>query len=273
VTATPISTTASAYDVLAPAYDLLTVGYEYRPWLRSIDGLAREHGLRGRRALDVACGTGKSLAALLELGYEVVGCDGSAGMAAVARRKLGARAEVHVADMCELPVYGRFDLVTCLDDALNHLPSADHVERALRAIGTNLAPDGLLAFDVNTLAAYRDVGDRIVEDGGRIVLWHGGPASLREPGGRAEVAMDVLSRRADGLWRRTSATWGHWHYPLDEIPAPATAAGLEIVAVCGQHTGGRLEPGADEERHSKAVFLARHRRPERSAHALEAVER
>jgi SAM-dependent methyltransferase len=262
VTAIATTPTASAYDVLAPAYDLLTAGYAYAPWLRAIDRLAREHGLQGRRALDVACGTGKSLEALLELGYDAVGCDGSAGMAAVARRKLGARAEIGVADMCELPVYGCFDLVTCLDDALNHLPSAGHVERALRAMAANLAPDGLLAFDVNTLTAYREAGDRIVEDGERIVLWHGGPARLHEPGGRAEVAMDVMSRRSDGLWRRASASWGHWHYPLASIPGIASAAGLEIVAVRGQHTGGRLEPGADEERHAKAVFLARHPRSE-----------
>ena len=143
----------------------------------------------------------------------------------------------------------------------------------MRAIAANLAPDGLLAFDLNTLTAYRDVGDRIVEDGERIVLWHGGPARLREPGGRAEVAMDVMSRRADGLWRRASASWGHWHYPLASIPPIATAAGLEIVAIRGQRTGGRLEPGADEERHAKAVFLARHRRPERSEHDLAALEK
>jgi hypothetical protein len=145
------------------------------------------------------------------------------------------------------------------------------MERALRAMAANLAPDGVLAFDVNTLTAYREPGDRIVEDGERIVLWHGGPARLDEPGGRAEVAMDVMSRRSDGLWRRASASWGHWHYPLASIPAIADAAGLEIVAVRGQHTGGRLEPGADEERHAKAVFLARHLRSERSAHALAAL--
>jgi SAM-dependent methyltransferase len=266
--------TARAYDVLAPAYDLLTAGYAYAPWLQAIDRLAREHGLAGRRALDVACGTGKSLEALLDLGYEAMGCDGSAGMADVARRKLGGRAEVGVADMCELPVYGAFDLITCLDDALNHLPAAELVERALRAMAANLAPEGLLAFDVNTLAAYRDVGDRIVEAGDRIVLWHGGPARLSEPGGRAEVAMDVMSRRGDGLWRRDSASWGHWHYPLPAIPAIAGAAGLEVVAVRGQHTGGRLEPEADEERHRKAVFLARlSRSSEGRPHALAAVDR
>ena len=266
-------TSARAYDTLAPAYDLLTAGYAYAPWLRAIDELARSHGLTGRRALDVACGTGKGLEALLDLGYETIGCDGSPGMAAVARRKLGGRAPVRVADMCDLPVYGRFDLVTCLDDAVNHLPSARLVTAALRAMGANLAPGGLLAFDVNTLGAYRDVGDRIVEDGDRIVLWHGRPARLDAPGGRSVVAMDVLSRRGDGLWRRARASWGHWHYPLSAIPALVTAAGLEVVAVRGQQVGGVLEPGADEDRHTKALFLVRHPQPRKGGeHALAAVE-
>jgi SAM-dependent methyltransferase len=208
----------------------------------------------------------------VELGFEAVGCDASPGMAAVARTKLAGRAEVHVADMRGLPVYLSFDLVTCLDDALNHLPSAADFERALRSMRANLAPDGLLGFDVNTLTAYRETGDRIVEDGERIVLWHGGPARLREPGGRAVVAMDVLSRRDDGLWRRTSASWGHWHYPLAAICVIVARAGLELLAVRGQRSGGRLEPEADEARHHKAVFLARRAiRERRTTHALAAV--
>jgi SAM-dependent methyltransferase len=257
--------------VLAPAYDLLTAGYAYGPWLESIDRLAREHGLAGRRALDVACGTGKSLEALLDLGFEAAGCDASPGMAEVARRKLGDRADIRVADMRELPVYGAFDLVTCLDDALNHLSSAADVVAALRAMGANLAPAGLLAFDVNTLTAYRDTGDRIVQDEERMVLWHGGPARLDRPGGRAEVAMDVMSLRSDGLWRRTSASWGHWHYPLASIPALVDAAGLEIAAVRGQRPGGRLEPDPDEQLHQKALFLVR--RASRTATASAAPPR
>jgi SAM-dependent methyltransferase len=265
--------TARAYNVLAPAYDLLTAGYAYGPWLAAIDRFAREHGLRGSRALDVACGTGKSLEALLDLGYDATGCDGSAGMAKVALRKLEGRAEVFVADMCSLGVVGEFDLVTCLDDALNHLPSAAEVVSALRAMGANLARGGLLAFDVNTLGAYHDVGDRIVEDGDQIVLWHGGPAQLDEPGGRAEVAMDVMHACGDGLWRRESASWGHWHYPLASIPGLVREAGLELVAVRGQLTGGRLEPDADEDHHRKAVFLARRGSalPEGGDHALAAL--
>lgn len=271
-TAPATGSPAAAYDVLAPAYDLLTAGYAYGPWLAAIDRLARQHGVSGGRALDVACGTGKSLEALLDLGYEAVGCDGSRGMAAVARRKLRGRAEVLVADMRELPELGAFDLVTCLDDAVNHLPTEADVEAALRAMRARLAADGVLVFDVNTLSAYRHAGDRIVEDGERIVLWHGSPARLDRPGGRAEVAMDVLSHAGAGLWRRARASWGHWHYPLDRIPVLAAAAGLEVVAVRGQRPGGRLEPAPDEARHRKALFLlARADAKERRSHALAAV--
>ena len=105
------------------------------------------------------------------------------------------------------------------------------------------------------------------------MLWHGGPARLDEPGGRAVVAMDVLRQRGDGLWRRASASWGHWHYPLATIPAIVAAAGLELLAVRGQRAGGRLEPKADEARHHKALFLVRRARRERRPHALAAVDR
>src|SRR5690348_17252562 len=114
-------TATGAYDTLAPAYDLLTAGYAYERWLTALERLAHEHGLRGHRVLDVACGTGKSFEPLLDRGYEVTACDGSPEMAAIAAERAAGRARVHVADMRELPRYGAFDLVLCLDDAINHL--------------------------------------------------------------------------------------------------------------------------------------------------------
>src|SRR5215216_7107442 len=94
------------YDVLAPAYDVLTAGHAHDAWLRAIERLALAHGLRGRRLLDVACGTGKSFEPLLRRGYEVTACDGSPAMVAHARARAGATARVEVADMRALPVFG-----------------------------------------------------------------------------------------------------------------------------------------------------------------------
>jgi hypothetical protein len=152
--------------------------------------------------------------------------------------------------------------VTCLDDAFNHLPSRAHLVAALRRIEANLAPGGLLAFDVNTLRAYRDPHDRIVQDPDRIVLWHGAPARLLEAGGSSVIAIDVLDRRDDDLWRRSSVRWEHWHHPVDVVAEAVAAAGLAVLAVHGQRTGGRLDPQLDEEHHAKALLLVGRRAPD-----------
>jgi len=246
-----------AYGVLAPAYDLLTAGYAYGPWLDALERLARRHGLTGRRVLDVGCGTGKSFLPLLERGFEVTACDISPEMVAVARQKAAGRAEVHVADMRRLPVLGEFHLITCLDDAVNHLLGRDEVADAFEGLRENLAPGGLLVFDVNTLAAYREVPDVVVEDEDRLVRWRGGPARIDAPGGEAEVVIDVFTHEADGLWRRSLSRQRHRHHPVEEIRELAEEAGLEVAAIVGQRPGAVLEDALDEHVHRKAVFIAR----------------
>ena len=130
MTSTLESDATRAYAVLAPAYDLLTAEYAYGPWLTAIERVARENGLAGHRLLDVGCGTGKSFLPLLERGFQVTACDISPDMVELAQRKAGRRVDVHVADMRRLPVFGEFDLITCIDDAINHLLSAGEVADA-----------------------------------------------------------------------------------------------------------------------------------------------
>src|SRR5919109_3887558 len=110
-----------AYEAMAASYDAFTAHHRYDEWTATLEELAREAGLRGRRLLDVACGTGKSFLPFLERGYDVTACDLSPAMAAIAARKAGGRARVEVHDMRSLPRLGAFDLVCCLDDAANYL--------------------------------------------------------------------------------------------------------------------------------------------------------
>jgi len=257
MTSTLESDATRAYAVLAPAYDLLTAEYAYGPWLSAIERVAREHGLSGHRLLDVGCGTGKSFLPLLERGFAVTACDISPEMVDLAQRKAGARADVHVADMRRLPLFGEFDLITCIDDAVNHLLSPDEVYDALASMRANLAPGGLLIFDVNTLAAYRQVPDVVVEDEDLLLRWRGGLAELTEPGGEAEVVIDVFTHEGDGLWRRSLSRQRHRHHPIDELWELVEEAGLEVATVLGQRPGAVLDVELDEELHGKAVFVTR----------------
>ncbi|WP_017976046.1 class I SAM-dependent methyltransferase [Actinopolyspora halophila] len=72
--------------------------------------------------LDAGCGSGENTILLAELGYEVLGVDGSETAVATARRKAaehGAPARFEVADVLDLGARPRFD--TVVDSALLHV--------------------------------------------------------------------------------------------------------------------------------------------------------
>jgi SAM-dependent methyltransferase len=245
-----------AYDAIAPAYDLLTAAYRYDRWLAALERLAIRHGLRGRRVLDVACGTGHSFLPLVERGYEITACDLSPEMVARAAEKAGGAARLEVADMRALPRLGSFDLVTCLGDSINHLVDPDDVVDAFAGMRDNLASAGLLVFDVNTLAAYRTIGDASAAGDDLVAVWRGSLARLDAPDARTEVVVETFARRADGLWERRTARQPHRHYPLATIHALLERAGLRTLATHGQRPGAHLDPTADEDVHHKAVLVA-----------------
>jgi SAM-dependent methyltransferase len=258
--AAPAVSTAPAparpYDVLAPVYELLTGDYAYDDWVRSLVELALGHGLEGGRALDAACGNGNATLPLLDLGYDVSGCDISPAMVAAARARTGGRARIVEADLCRMPLLGRFDLATCFGDVPNHLASLEQVRLALRGLRRNLRRGGMLLFDVNLLAAYRDVPDVVVRDDTRTVTWWGGRAEIREPGGAGEMFVEVCER-VGGRWKRDVCRQPHRHHPLPHVLAAAADAGLEVLAVRGYLPGEGFSSFADEDVHTKAAVLAR----------------
>lgn len=135
------SQAACAYDVLAPYYDDFTAGYAYERWMGAIEDRAAALGLGGRRALDLACGTGKSTAQLIARGYSVLACDISPGMIAQAQSRYPEHADRFlVADMRDLPELGEFDLILCLDDAVNYLLSGGRTRRGILVRGTPARP-------------------------------------------------------------------------------------------------------------------------------------
>jgi SAM-dependent methyltransferase len=257
---------AAGYDRLAPFYDAFTTGYAHEQWISAIEERAVALGLRGRRALDIACGTGKSTLPLLARGYSVLACDISAGMLREARRKLPMHADAFfVADMRELPRVEEVDLVLCLDDALNYLLSEDELDATFAGVARALSPEGIFAFDVNSLLTYRSAFAEatIREREGLFFAWQGEGASTHEPGERSSAAVEIFAERADGLWERRSMRHVQRHHPPAVVRAALERAGLRCRAILGQHPGARLEDVVDEERHIKLVYFAGHRDRER----------
>jgi SAM-dependent methyltransferase len=249
-----------AYDGLAPHYDAFTAGHDYDRWLGLLEGVALEHGLAGRALLDIGCGTGKSFLGMLARGYEVVACDLSPEMVARAREKVpDGRAEVFVADMRALPEVGAFDLITCLDDAVNYLRSRDELRAALEGFARNLRPGGIAIFDANTLGTYRVwyAGTTAIDSDGAFFCIRGEASPDLEPGDTASVWIEIFSPGPGDLWRRTRSRHVQRHHPRWEVEDAAAEAGLELVAVHGQTAGPVLTPDPDDEADTKFVYVVR----------------
>ncbi|MEA2478559.1 MAG: hypothetical protein QOJ07_481 [Thermoleophilaceae bacterium] len=261
----------AAYEALAPFYDSYTESYDYERWLPNIERIARGLGLSGRRLLDVACGTGRSFLPLLERGYDVTACDISPAMVERAGCAAGGRADVFVADMRELPEIGEFDLITCLDDALNYLLSDEDLLDALCAMERNLRPGGVLVFDLNSLSTYRDFfsSDAALETEGMFFCWRGEGDPSAAAGSIASSVVEIFARCDGDNWRRTSSRHVQRHHPPDLVSALIGAAGLELVELRGQVSGAQIDPSGDEESHVKLVYFAR--RPHASGSHIEGV--
>lgn len=214
-------------------------------------------GLRGKRLLDVACGTGKSFLPMLPRGWQVTGCDISPAMVELARGKAGERVTLTVADMLELPVFGEFDLVWALDDAVNYLLGPEELERALTGMRRNMAPTGLLLFDVNELLAYRTffAETSIVERDGRRLAWHGLAETDVPPSTICESRLEVSFE--DGRESPPPVFHRQRHFTETEVIAALEGAGLECLDVYGHGLDGIPKQPLDVESHTKAIYIAR----------------
>ena len=239
-----------AYDAFAASYDDFNHRYMYERWTARLLEVARGVGMRGCRLLDVGCGTGLSFVALLDRGWEVTACDISPAMVARARERAGGRARLLCADMRALPSLGEFDLVWAVNDAVNYLRSEAELAAALACMRANLAPGGVVVFDLNTLAAYRGFfsGEHVVERGGRRFVWRGqvDPEAL-DPGSVCEARFGGEGEGVEAHVHRQR------HFPPAEVRRAIEAAGLRCLACAGELEGD-LHPELDEDRHTKAVY-------------------
>jgi SAM-dependent methyltransferase len=249
----------SAYDAFAPFYDAFTAASDYETFADEVLRVATGLGLTGNRLLDLACGTGKSFEPFIRRGFRVTACDASPGMLGEAAVKW-PEARLVRCDLRELPVLGSFDLVTCFDDSLNYLSGEDDLAAAFAGMARNLSSGGVAAFDLNSLSAYRTTfaADSVSEKDGVLFAWRGLGAADAEPGCVSEAQIDVFHSRADGAWERVVTRHRQRHFGRDRVLALLAGAGLECLAVHGVRADAALDDTADEERHLKVLYTARH---------------
>ena len=142
-----MSSTETGYDMLAPRFDATP----FRTPNEVLQISAEQIG-EAECALDLCCGTGAAMLALLpRVRRRLVGIDFSAGMLAEARKQLdsanianGPTVDLIRANVLQMNFNGEFDLAVCFG-ALGHILPQDEAEFA-RLIAAALRPGGRFVF-------------------------------------------------------------------------------------------------------------------------------
>jgi SAM-dependent methyltransferase len=224
---------ATAFDAMAASYDELEPWYEHL--YAVLHGLVRRElaptpGAKGLRALDAGCGTGFQTAILVDLGYETLGVDLSAGLLRAALPRCG-RARLAQADVEALPCRdGTLDLVVSCGSTLSFVRRPD---RAISEIARVLRPGG---------RAFLEVEHRWSLD----LVWRLASSAVGDPLGyevTARAAARALAQPfADGVWI------GYPGYPTlrlftrSEINRLLGDAGLVLLRAWGLHSATNLLP-------------------------------
>jgi SAM-dependent methyltransferase len=222
------------FDAMAASYD------DLEPWYEHLYGvlhrlLRDELALRAApsrplRALDAGCGTGFQTAILLELGYETVGVDVSAGLLEVARRRLAGATLLH-GDLEALPCRdAAFDVAVSCGSTFSFLGDP---ARALREVARVLRPGGRVLLEVE----HRWSLD---------LLWRLASSVTGDPLGYevtpAEAGRAFGRPWAGGIWIDYPGYPPLRLFTRSELGGLVAAAGLAPVRWWGIHSATNLVP-------------------------------
>ncbi len=166
------------YATLAHYYDRF-VGADYERIIAYIHNVIMEHFEDGALVCDIGCGSGTITLALAELGYDMIGIDGSEEMLNEALEKkyvspTGCNALFLQQQLPEFELFGTVDVIISTLDTVNYITDKNQLDRLFYWLRNYLNPNGILIFDINTLHKYQNILDghcAIYEDNDVFLTW------------------------------------------------------------------------------------------------------
>jgi SAM-dependent methyltransferase len=191
--------------------------------------LLRTYGITSGKVVDLGCGGGIWLRALVDAGFQAVGVDISPAMIKIARRRV-PEAELRAESFLNFR-FPECEVVTSLGEPFNYLFDARNSIRQLERLSARvfeaLRPGGLFVFDVAEPGRGTDVSQswRQGEDWACLVQTHPDPK-------RARLTRQIIAFRRRGQhYRRSSETHTLQLYTSGEIAPMLRRAGFRVRIV------------------------------------------
>lgn len=135
------------YGTLVKFYDALVKDDEATAaWV----SLIKDH-IKGKRLLELACGSGEITLALAKDGYSITGTDISKEMLKAAQEKANSDlVRWKQMDMCDFTVDETYDGILCLCDSFNYLLKEEQVLKMFAQVKKHLQKQGVFLMDMHS---------------------------------------------------------------------------------------------------------------------------
>lgn len=229
-------TTADPYSVLSRYYDL-----EFDSFDADLDMYRQFVQTMGGPVLELGCGSGRVLRALVDLDVDLTGVDESASMLEIARERVGKHVVLEQQDMRYLvQPAAPYAIVFCAVNTFLHMQDSESQLLALQSINSVTAHDGVFLLDVLTPDPdYLASIDGRVEieldtelaDGSRLTKWTSRTHDLATQTIFTTAYYDTTA--GDGALSRRIASYASRYIHLYEMEHLLARTGWDIVSIYG----------------------------------------
>ena len=240
----------SGYGDFAEAYDALTFNVPYDEIAEYYNGILCSL-TKGKRLLDMGCGTGNLTVRMAELGFDVIGQDASSEMLTIASAK-SSKIRWICQNMADTELAAPADAIISTLDSVNHLESAEEMERCFRAAANNLNKGGVFAFDVNTIFKHREIlgSNTFVYDvDGVYCVWQN---EFDPQDNGVNIELDLFFEDDDGAYVRGYESFREAAVSEEELRCMLERSGFQIVEIWEY-----LTHSIPDDRSEKLMIVAR----------------
>jgi ubiquinone/menaquinone biosynthesis C-methylase UbiE len=245
-----------SYERFAYVYDELMKDAPYEQWLMLLTAKLEQYHVKGKRLLDLACGTGEMTVELAKHGFDVSGVDLSDEMLLIAQEKaaaLGLSIPFYQQNMAELEGVGQFDCVTIFCDSLNYLQREEDVVCTFQRVYEHLNESGLFLFDVHSIYKVEQIFTNhtfAVNDEEVSYIWNCFPGE--EPFSVEHDLSFFIKDTKSGLYERFDEFHYQRTYSATQYTEWLEQAGFVVLEVLSD-----LEDAPLQEKTERILFIAR----------------
>lgn len=152
------------YSDFADYYDLYAEEYDYDLWFAYLKNLSGLTEFKGKRILDLGCGTGILLLKFAQVGSVVTGVDLSNKMLSVADQTIfeaGKKATLIQSDISTYSAYDRYDFIYSTCDTVNYL-NQSHLLSMFANISKMMKNGSYFTFDMLNFNYFETISGKDV---------------------------------------------------------------------------------------------------------------